>query len=238
MLYGVLGTFINFSVLSVISYTLGQTDIFIDKNLLKLPDYMMMACVLASTDTVAALTLVKPEKYPRLNAILFGEGVVNDAVSILLFNTVKSTLTKSEIGSEALLQLLGNFVYLSILSIIIGVIFALALAFVFKRYHSFSEAPLIETCLVMLVGYSAYLIPEILHLSGIFLPTFSDLAFVFSSGIMSLFSCGMVLSHYAYQNLSETSQKGTTLTFDALSFLSETFVFLYLGKAFFALIAV
>ena len=42
----------------------------------------------------------------------------------------------------------------------------------------------------------------------------------------------MVLSHYAYQNLSETSQKGTTLTFDALSFLAETFVFMYLGKLF------
>lgn len=49
---------------------------------------------------------------------------------------------------------------------------------------------------------------------------------------MSLFSCGMVLSHYAFQNLSETSQKGTALTFDALSFLAETFVFMYLGKIF------
>lgn len=46
---------------------------------------LLLASVLASTDTVAVLTLIVPEKYKLLNAILFGEGVVNDAVTILLY---------------------------------------------------------------------------------------------------------------------------------------------------------
>lgn len=147
-------------------WSISQTNIFIDKNTLSLADFMLMACVLASTDTVAALTLVKPEKYPKLNAILFGEGVVNDAVSILLFNTVKTTLVGEDISGKIVLQIAGNFIYLSFVSIFLGVSFALVLAFSFKKFHTFSEAPMIETCLVILVGYSSYLLPEILHLSG------------------------------------------------------------------------
>lgn len=49
-------------------------------------------------------------------------------------------------------------------------------------------------------------------------------------GIIALFSCGLVMSHYTYQNLSEESQKGTTLVFDSFGYLAETFVFIYLGK--------
>ena len=167
LLYGVLGTFINFATISALGWSLSQTDFFVDKDLLSAADCMLMACVLASTDTVAALTLVKPERYPKLNAILFGEGVVNDAVSILLFNTVKQTIVGGDIGGSTIIDICGNFVYLSLMSILLGVLFALTLALVFKRVHTFSEAPLIETCLIMLVGYSSYLLPEILELSGI-----------------------------------------------------------------------
>lgn len=50
---------------------------------------LLLASVLCATDTVAALTIVKEKNYPTLNSILFGEGVVNDAVSILLFRAVE-----------------------------------------------------------------------------------------------------------------------------------------------------
>lgn len=46
---------------------------------------MLLASVLASTDTVAVLTLITADKYLVLNSVLFGEGVVNDAVTILLY---------------------------------------------------------------------------------------------------------------------------------------------------------
>ena len=48
----------------------------------------MVSSVLCATDTVAAMSLIKPEKYPVLNAVLFGEGIINDAVAIILFRTV------------------------------------------------------------------------------------------------------------------------------------------------------
>ena len=48
-----------------------------------------MAAVLCATDTVAVLTLVDGKKYSKLNSILFGEGIVNDAVAILLYRSVQ-----------------------------------------------------------------------------------------------------------------------------------------------------
>jgi hypothetical protein len=32
--------------------------------------------------------LTQPDKFPVLNAVLFGEGIINDAVAIVLFRTV------------------------------------------------------------------------------------------------------------------------------------------------------
>jgi NhaP-type Na+/H+ or K+/H+ antiporter len=50
---------------------------------------MYLACVLCPTDTVAAVGLVKEKYFPKLNAVLFGESVINDAISILLFSAIE-----------------------------------------------------------------------------------------------------------------------------------------------------
>ena len=48
-----------------------------------------MCSLLSSSDVVAAVSLISYEKEPNLYSIVFGEGITNDAVSIILFNTVK-----------------------------------------------------------------------------------------------------------------------------------------------------
>ena len=81
---GVFGTVIGFICLSVF---LSVCDsIFFDS--LNLKEVLMLSSVLCATDTVAAMSLIKPDKFPVLNAVLFGEGVINDAVAIILFHTV------------------------------------------------------------------------------------------------------------------------------------------------------
>ena len=57
---------------------------------------LLLASVLCATDTVAALTIVKEKSFPTLNSILFGEGVVNDAVAILLFHAVEELIVKEK----------------------------------------------------------------------------------------------------------------------------------------------
>jgi len=221
-LFGGLGTLIAFATLSFLAKIFSQFDWIIDpENKLSLADCMMLACILCSTDTVAALSLVKAEVYPKLNAILFGEGIINDAVSILLFRTIKTFFVdrKGADGESAsfsfniFLSIGGEFIYLSFFSLLIGISLALVLSLVFKNIKDFAEKPKLETSLILLFSYASYLVAEGLHLSG----------------IISLFSCGLVMSHYTIQNISEDSQKGTTLVFDAFGYLAENFVFIYLG---------
>ena len=47
-----------------------------------------MCSLLCSSDVIAAVSLISYEAEPNLYAIVFGEGITNDAVSIILFNTV------------------------------------------------------------------------------------------------------------------------------------------------------
>ena len=58
----------------------------------------MLSAIFCATDTIAANNLIKAEKFPILNAVLFSEGIINDAVAIILFNTV-SGLKLSEDGN-------------------------------------------------------------------------------------------------------------------------------------------
>ncbi|KAE9591219.1 putative cation/H+ exchanger, cation/H+ exchanger, CPA1 family, na+/H+ exchanger NHX -type [Lupinus albus] len=49
------------------------------------------------------------------------------------------------------------------------------------------------------------------------------------SGILTVFFCGVLMSHYAWHNVTEISRVTTRHLFAAISFIAETFIFLYVG---------
>ena len=51
---------------------------------------LLLTSLLCSSDVVAAVSIVSYEAQPKLFSCIFGEGVFNDIVSIILFNTVNS----------------------------------------------------------------------------------------------------------------------------------------------------
>ena len=86
---GILGTIVAMIVVSFIlikgnEHVLAETG----HRWVHPAECLLLASVLASTDTVAVLTLITADKYRVLNSVLFGEGVVNDAVTILLYQAV------------------------------------------------------------------------------------------------------------------------------------------------------
>ena len=88
-----IGTIISYVILS--SLIIFWNDVLHEStpSLKLLPkECLLLAALLCATDTVAALTIVKEKNFPQLSSILFGEGVVNDAVSILLFRAVEKLI--------------------------------------------------------------------------------------------------------------------------------------------------
>ena len=49
---------------------------------------LLFTSLLCSSDVVAAVSIVNYSDQPKLYSCIFGEGVINDIVSIILFNTV------------------------------------------------------------------------------------------------------------------------------------------------------
>ena len=60
-------------------------------------EILLFSAVISATDTVAALTFVSETEETKLYSILFGEGVVNDAVCIVLYSIVQN-FVKSKKG--------------------------------------------------------------------------------------------------------------------------------------------
>lgn len=76
--------------------------------------------------------MLNQDETPFLYSVVFGEGIVNDATSIVLFNAFRK-LKLSDINSAVVLQLFGNFLYLFISSTVLGVVVSPLLSPIMQR---------------------------------------------------------------------------------------------------------
>lgn len=80
-----------------------------------------------------------------------------------------------------------DFCYLFFFSVAFGTLSGFGLSYLFKIYESINKHPIKETSLILLNGYLTYLLGELMGLSG----------------IITLFTCAIIMGHYSYMNISE-----------------------------------
>ncbi|EYU43884.1 hypothetical protein MIMGU_mgv1a021876mg, partial [Erythranthe guttata] len=99
ILFGALGTLISFIVISLGTafYSIYSKwlccAIAAFRNLdigLAIGDYLAIGAIFAATDSVCTLQVLSQDETPLLYSLVFGEGVVNDATSVVLFNAVQN----------------------------------------------------------------------------------------------------------------------------------------------------
>ena len=192
---GIFGTLIAMVTISTIltfcnNYSSGEQLNSGEGNWILPNECLLLAAVLCSTDTVAVLTLVTADKYSTLNSVLFGEGVINDAVAILLFkaieNVMKSGSESGSFGKDQIVKMIFEFMYLSSSSLAMGVFFGLLASWMLKKVDM-NDNPVKQCMIIILFAYLAYLVAELTHFSG----------------IITLFSCGITMAHYGYYNISK-----------------------------------
>nr|AVA17561.1 Na+/H+ antiporter family protein 1 [Populus deltoides]AVA17579.1 Na+/H+ antiporter family protein 1 [Populus wilsonii] len=117
MLFGAVGTLISFIIIS-----LGTAQLFkkLDIGFLDTVDYLGLGAIFSATDSVCTLQVLDQEETPLLYSLVFGEGVVNDATSVVLFNAILR-FDLSHITSSSAIHLLGNFFYLFGASTALGI---------------------------------------------------------------------------------------------------------------------
>ncbi|XP_016647705.1 PREDICTED: sodium/hydrogen exchanger 2-like [Prunus mume] len=199
MTFGAVGTLISFAIIS-----LGAMHFFHKFNIgsLKIGDYLALGAIFSATDSVCTLQVLNQDETPLLYSLVFGEGVVNDATSVVLFNAIQS-FDLSHINTSTALQFIGNFLRVA----------GLLSAYIIKKLYFGRHSTDREVALMILMAYLSYILSELFYLSA----------------ILTVFFCGIVMSHYTWHNVTESSRVTTKHTFATLSFVAEIFIFLYVG---------
>lgn len=148
---------------------------------------------MCSIDPIASLTEIKPEYQPKLFSIVFGESLIKDAVTIVLYKSVEQLVVVNGSTDSFSFEwytafiVLGFFVLIIVVSVLIGFVFALLLTLVFK-YARFilKDNGVTEVGLIFLTGYISYLASELLGFSG----------------VITMLFCGITLSHFNTYNMS------------------------------------
>ena len=189
-----------------------------DKNYVhfSVTEILLFASVISATDTIAALTFISEDKEPKLFAILFGEGVVNDAVCIVLYRILREfTLSGNEFTSSTPLMMFSKFLSLAFYSFLIGLLMGCICAYMLK-YFLTKQIKLNRTqeiSIILFFAFISYTFSEELGLSP----------------IVTLLFTGIFISNYAFYNLSFQAREESSVVSRMISNIAEAFVFTYLG---------
>jgi len=112
----------------------------------------------------------------------------------------------------------GNFFSLSFQSVLMGIFVGLVASRLLRDvnmdYNSVQQ-----TTLMMLFAYLGYLCAEAAALSG----------------IISMFTTGLVLAHYAYWNINARAKVGTEIAVTSIANICQSFLYIYLGLSAFSI---
>ncbi|KAH9576536.1 hypothetical protein CY35_01G167000 [Sphagnum magellanicum] len=210
MLSGVVVVFYFFAIISA-----GCSFVFPKLGLGKLfiQDYLARGggTIFSATDSVCTLQVLSQDDTPLLYSLVFG-GFVNNATSVVLFRAVQK-LTFDDFTGMEVLQMSGSFLYFFFCSTVLGIATGLLSAYIIKTLYFARHSTDREIAIMTLMAYLSYILAELLFLSG----------------ILTVFFCGIVMSHYTWHNVTESSRVTTKHAFATMSFIAEIFIFLYVG---------
>ncbi|XP_017913500.1 PREDICTED: sodium/hydrogen exchanger 8 isoform X1 [Capra hircus] len=233
-LFAVFGTAISAFVVGGGIYFLGQGFFFVCVcvfvcfilqadviSKLNMTDSFAFGSLISAVDPVATIAIFNALHVdPVLNMLVFGESILNDAVSIVLTNTAEGLTRKnmSDVsGWQTFLQALGYFLKMFFGSAALGTLTGLISALVLKHVD-LRKTPSLEFGMMIIFAYLPYGLAEGTSLSG----------------IMAILFSGIVMSHYTHHNLSPVTQILMQQTLRTVAFLCETCVFAFLGLSIFS----
>ena len=166
-----------------------------------------LGAIVSPPDVVATTAILGRFKIPqRVISILEGESLVNDATGLVLYKfAVSAALT----GVFSLTEASIEFVLIAVSGVLIGV----ALGRIFVAIHGYLNDSLIETMLSIALPYTAYILAESLH----------------ASGVLAVVAAGLLRARYAPEVFSPQSRMLTRSVWNMIVFLLNSLVFILIG---------
>ncbi|KAM4614492.1 sodium/hydrogen exchanger 5 [Discoglossus pictus] len=188
----------------------GLMDPQVDAGLM---DFLLFGSLISAVDPVAVLAVFEEVHVNEtLFIIVFGESLLNDAVTVVLYKVFNSFVEMGPQNVQATDYLKGvaSFFVVSLGGTAIGLVFAFLLALI-TRFTK--RVRMIEPLFVFLIVYLAHLTAEMVSLSSILAVTF----------------CGLCCKKYVEANISNKSRTTVKYTMKTLASSSETIIFIFLG---------
>ncbi|XP_074062930.1 sodium/hydrogen exchanger 3 [Macrotis lagotis] len=212
LLYAVIGTVWNAATTGLSLYGVYLSGIMGELSI-GLLDFLLFGSLIAAVDPVAVLAVFEEVHVNDvLFIIVFGESLLNDAVTVVLYNVFDSfvSLGADKVTGVDCVKGIVSFFVVSLGGTLIGIIFAFLLSLV-TRFTK--HVRIIEPGFVFILSYLSYLTSEMLSLSAILAITF----------------CGICCQKYVKANISEQSATTVRYTMKMLASGAETIIFMFLG---------
>ncbi|XP_049661925.1 sodium/hydrogen exchanger 5 isoform X1 [Accipiter gentilis] len=212
--YAVVGTLWNSFTTGAALWGLHRAGLMADPGVeAGLMDFLLFGSLISAVDPVAVLAVFEEVHVNEtLFIIVFGESLLNDAVTVVLYKVFNSfvELGPAHIHATDYMKGVASFFLVSLGGTAVGLLFAFLLALI-TRFTK--RVRIIEPLFVFLLAYVAYLAAEMVSLSSILAVTF----------------CGICCKKYVEANISQKSRTTVKYTMKTLASSSETIIFMFLG---------
>ncbi|CAO2610116.1 Sodium/hydrogen exchanger 5, partial [Lemmus lemmus] len=210
--YAVVGTLWNAFTTGVALWGLQQAGL-VGEVQAGLLDFLLFGSLISAVDPVAVLAVFEEVHVNEtLFIIVFGESLLNDAVTVVLYKVCSSFVEMGSANVQATDYLKGvaSLFVVSLGGAAVGLVFAFLLALT-TRFTK--RVRIIEPLLVFLLAYAAYLTAEMASLSA----------------ILAVTMCGLGCKKYVEANISHKSRTAVKYTMKTLASCAETVIFMLLG---------
>ncbi|RUS76217.1 hypothetical protein EGW08_016024, partial [Elysia chlorotica] len=211
LLFAIVGTVVACFAVGLSMYWLAGVGAMGDIVQMGLLEYMVFAALIVAVDPVAVLAVFSEIGVNNvLYFIVFGESLLNDGVTVVLYSVFQELKVMDQIGTTDILMGIARFVVVCLGGLSFGVLAGL-LSAVITKYTT--HVKVIEPIIIFTVAYLGFLLSEL---------------FTFS-GIISMIGCGLTQRQYAFHNISDRARSSVNYFSKVISNINEIIIFLFLG---------
>ncbi|CAC5363635.1 Na(+)/H(+) exchanger beta,Sodium/hydrogen exchanger 3,Sodium/hydrogen exchanger 2,Na(+)/H(+) exchanger protein 7,Sodium/hydrogen exchanger 1 [Mytilus coruscus] len=176
---------------------------------------LVFSSLIVAVDPVAVLAVFNEVGVNRvLYFLVFGESLLNDGVTVVLYNVMQSynsiALQGGSITAMEVVLGIVKFLVVCIGGLAIGVICGI-LSSILTRFTD--KVKVVEPVAIFGMAYLAFILAEMFHFSG----------------IISIIACGLIQVAYAFNNLNRKSCTAIKYFTRVMSSTTEIIIFMFLG---------
>uniref|UniRef100_A0A7N6BB16 Sodium/hydrogen exchanger n=1 Tax=Anabas testudineus TaxID=64144 RepID=A0A7N6BB16_ANATE len=180
---------------------------------ISLLQYLLFGSLIAAVDPVAVIAVFEQVHVNEVLFIMvFGESLLNDGVTVVLFNVFDAfvTLGGDKINAVEIIKGIISFFVVAFGGSLVGFIFGILISLLTRCTKNIQ---IIEAGFIFILGYLSYLTAEMLSLSS----------------ILSIVFCGICCQKYINANMDQNSVNTVRHAMKVFANGSETIIFVFLG---------